>query len=159
MALAAGGHIKQIIYRDTSKAEEWDTELTTAFSVQLLNTEAFTRFTGLPAPKTPVTASTYAGHGFPYFDIYNEKPSGVRGDFRGIRSVNDIDKLKPASHAQQMAAAEVSGSTSNPVILLDREKVNRPFRHISELEAGVREMKLQGSGKQEKLAEYVEFGG
>jgi hypothetical protein len=42
-------------------------------------------------PESPITARTYAQHGLPYYVIYNEKPSGIKGDFSGVKSVAEKD--------------------------------------------------------------------
>ncbi|KAG0647390.1 hypothetical protein D0Z07_7168 [Hyphodiscus hymeniophilus] len=47
----------------------------------------------VPIPPTPVTAATYAEHGYPFFKLY-EDLSGVSGNFEQLQSVGDLDKAK-----------------------------------------------------------------
>jgi len=91
MGIAAGGLIKQTIVRDTNVPTIWDTENSTIFNVQILNSVAFEAITGKAPPKSPVTAKTYAAHGYRYYDIYDEKPSGIKGHFSGVQSVAEKD--------------------------------------------------------------------
>jgi hypothetical protein len=117
LVLAAGGRIKQTIIRDTSSKTDWDETRSIIFSVQILNSERYQAVTGRTPPKTPITAQTYRRHGLPYFAIYGEEPSGIRGDFSAVKSVNTIDKTMNTIKAKQ-AVAEVSNSINSPVILL-----------------------------------------
>lgn len=88
-------------------------------------------------PPTPVTAAAYAMHGFPYFSIYNEKPSDIKGNFDDIQSVNQLDQIGYPSEEKAKAAAEVTESTRNPTVLLD---VDKPvsFRSVDAMEKEVR---------------------
>ena len=121
MALAAGGLIKQTIIKDRYNADSWDTEAATVFNVQILSSAAFQKVTGGAPPATPVTAKAYAEHGFPYYDIFNEKASGIHGAFGGVRSLNEMGKERSAFWDNLAAAAEVEMSTDDPVVLLDGE--------------------------------------
>lgn len=142
MALAAGGRIIQKIYPDTSAADRWDTTKAVFFNVQILNTEVFTKITGLKAPDTPITQRTYREYGYPYYKLWNEPAaSGVSGNFSSIKTVNDIDKTKQDKEARAATMDVVSGN-DNSVTLLDAKAIGRPFRHISQLEASVRALHI-----------------
>lgn len=121
MGLGVGGSILQKMYRDESKADRWGVERTTRFNIQITNTECFARATGLAPPDTPVTAKTYADHGHPYFELYNEPEAlgaAMIGDFAGVKTVNQIDAASEQDDAQHVVD-EVSESTNNWSVLLN----------------------------------------
>jgi ubiquitin len=120
MGIAAGGLIKQTIVKDYNDPTIWDNENGTIFDVQILNSAAFEAVTGKAPQKTPVTAKTYAEHGYPYYDIYDEKPSGIKGDFSGVQSVTEKDLQGVPTLEKAKAVAEVIEDTNNPVVLLDK---------------------------------------
>jgi hypothetical protein len=69
-------------------------------------------------PESPITARTYAQHGLPYYVIYNEKPSGIKGDFSGVKSVAEKDLEGEPTTEKANAFWKVMKSTNNPVVLL-----------------------------------------
>lgn len=77
MGLGAGGLIRQKIYPDPHGIEAWDPESASCVFVHILNSRQYQRVTGRPAPPTPVSAATYAEHGLPWFDLYDEDRSDV----------------------------------------------------------------------------------
>ncbi|KAJ4348715.1 uncharacterized protein N0V89_010093 [Didymosphaeria variabile] len=92
MSIAAGGKIKQAIHADTY-SNEWLSDRTTVFNVQILNSAAYKVVTGNPPPSKPICAQTYAENGMPFFAIY-EEPSGISGDFGMVKSVAQIDGIE-----------------------------------------------------------------
>ncbi|KAF2839303.1 hypothetical protein M501DRAFT_1011167 [Patellaria atrata CBS 101060] len=130
MGIAAGGLIKQSIIRDTYDSGVWDRSLTTLFNVQILDSATFSQITGQDPPPTPITAETYAENDLPYFQLYDEKPSGLKGSFDGLKSVNQIDKKNPETKAESIA--EVSKSHNHLVITLGARNPARPFRTVTE---------------------------
>ena len=111
----------------------------TIFNVQILNSAFFRKATGNDPPSTPVTAAKYADYGYPYYSIFDEMPSGVKGDFAGIKSVNMLDTFGKPSPEKAHAAAEVTKSTNNPVVLLDSRGDRVGFCTVSKLEEEVHE--------------------
>ena len=93
LGVAPGGLIKQCILEDTNPATIWERDRTVSFNVQILNSDMFQQITGKPPPSTPISAKTYRDHGLPFFKIYGEK-STIKGDFDGIKSVKQLDKIK-----------------------------------------------------------------
>jgi ubiquitin len=134
MGIAAGGLIKQTIVKDNNDPTIWETENGTIFNVQILNSTAFEAVTGKAPPTTPVTAKTYAEHGYPYYDIYDEKPSGVKGDFSGVQSVAEKDLQGVPTLEKAKAVAEVIEDTNNPVVLLDKTGGHTGFRPVKVME-------------------------
>lgn len=93
MGVAPGGLIKQCILEDTHPASIWERDRTVCFNVQILNSEMFQQVTGKGPPSTPISAKTYADQGLPFYKIYGET-STIKGDFDGIKSVKELDKVK-----------------------------------------------------------------
>lgn len=75
MGLGAGGRIDQVIYEDDFDDADWQTTPAGKVWVHLVAAADWTRFTGEPAPSTPITAEAYAEAGLPWFDYWN--PTGV----------------------------------------------------------------------------------
>ncbi|KAF2443479.1 ubiquitin-domain-containing protein [Karstenula rhodostoma CBS 690.94] len=92
MNIAAGGKIKQVIHKDTYE-NEWLSDQSTVFNVQILNSAAYQAVTGNPPPSKPISAQTYAKNGMPFFAMY-EEPSGISGAFSMVKSVAQIDGVK-----------------------------------------------------------------
>lgn len=134
MGVAAGGLVKQSILRDYNDPEIWDPASGTIFNVQILNSAIFKTVTGEEPPMTPVTAETYAQHGFPYFAIYDEKPSGISGDFEDIQSVAGKDLHGVATLEKAKAVAEVIQDFNNPVVMLDPKGRYSGFRSVKTME-------------------------
>lgn len=137
MGIAAGGLIKQTIIRDTHDPTIWDASAATRFNVQVLNSGTFTSVTSKPAPSTPITAKTYAKHGYPYFSVWDEKPTKITGDFAGVQSVNEMDLEGKSSAEKEAAAAEVKDSTQNPVVALNQKGERVGFRSVRDMEKQV----------------------
>jgi hypothetical protein len=93
MAIAPGGLIEQTITKDEIPAEEWDTKNAIMTNISLINASSFKYITGFKTPRTPITATTYAKAELPFFKEYKE-PSGIKGNFKGIRSVAELDRDK-----------------------------------------------------------------
>ena len=91
------------------------------FNVQILNSARFQEATGFKPPKIPITANTYAKHGYPCFSIFDGKASDIKGHFDGIHSENEMDTKDPPTKEKAQAVAEVVRSTDDPVVLLRQE--------------------------------------
>jgi hypothetical protein len=131
MGIGAGGLIHQAIEEDCHGSYLWDSGSATIFNVQVMNSAVFKSVTGEDPPETPITAKTYAEYGFPYYKLYNEKPSGIKGDFSGVKSVAQKDIEGVPSLEKAKAVAEVIEDTNNPVILLDEKGEHIGFRPVS----------------------------
>lgn len=137
--LSAGGLIRQEIVKDKHDPTKWEPTCGTIFNVQILNSNMFKQVTGKEPPPTPVSAKTYAEAGHPYFAIYDEKPSGIKGDFEGVKSVNELDWSGKPTAEKANAVAEVVESTANPVVVLDSTGNQVGFRPLKKMEAELRE--------------------
>lgn len=139
IGLAAGGLVHQTIVKDSNDPYIWEPDSGTILNVQILNSLHFREVTGMEPPASPITASTYAQHGFPYYQIYDEKLSGIKGNFEAVKSVNELDTTVKPSTERNKVVAEVSKTTYNPVVLLDSKGNRIGFRTVSEMEKAVRE--------------------
>jgi ubiquitin len=118
MGIGAGGSIRQTTVKDPYEPHVWDPDGATIFNIQILNYAVFESVTGMEPPESPITARTYAEHGFPHYEIYNEQPSGIKGDFSGVKSVAEKDLDGVPTMEKANAVWEVMESTNNPVVLL-----------------------------------------
>ena len=91
MSLGAGGSIKQTIIVDKTHYRNWDVDSAKTFHLQVVNAAHFEELTGIIAPDTPITMEQYASRGLPFFDIYNERPSPIHGNFGGLKTVAELD--------------------------------------------------------------------
>lgn len=121
MAVAAGGSIKQVIVKDGYYDGSWKADKMVMFNLQLFNAATFESL-GIPVPPTPVTASTYAQHGYPFFNL-EEEASGIAGDFE-LDTVGELDKA--AKQNQALHKAEEGLTFPNVKIgsgLADKESI------------------------------------
>ena len=94
MSFGAGGLIKQTIVdpgEEYSSYRHWDVDSAKTFHLHVVNAAHFEELTGIIAPDTPITMEQYASRGLPFFDIYNEKPSQIYGNFGGLKTVAELD--------------------------------------------------------------------
>jgi hypothetical protein len=72
MGLGAGGKIAQRIHPDAFGLTVWDRDSVTPVLVHIVNSATFAALAGRTPPPTPIDAATYAKHGLPWFDLYDE---------------------------------------------------------------------------------------
>lgn len=135
MGIAAGGLIKQSILKDNNDPAIWDPEGGIILNVQILNSAAFKGVTGETPQETPINAKTYAECGFPYYAFYDEQPSGIKGDFSGVKSVAEKDLEGAPSLEKAKAVKDVIEDTHNPMVLLDEKSQCGRFRSVTTMEA------------------------
>ena len=92
MGLGAGGRMKQKIYPDPYGVDAFDTEGTRIF-VHLVHALRWRELTGEEPPATPVTSATYAQHGLPWFDLYDDHLSTLAPTttLQAVKSLGQID--------------------------------------------------------------------
>jgi hypothetical protein len=143
MGLAAGGLIKQTINADPNPADVWDQAAAVLLHLQIFDPASYTDVTGNPAPDTPATQEEYAKHGWPYFEIWNEEKTGVKGDFDEVKSVAQLKKERALAAGEDAPAEEESvpvrvvtigngrpvsfKSTFTPLELMRKEMENLTF--------------------------------
>ncbi|MCB9601730.1 MAG: hypothetical protein R3B99_18280 [Polyangiales bacterium] len=102
MGLAAGGQMKQKIYPDPHGLETWDLDAASRVFVHIVSSDQWRDITGEAPPPSPVSAKTYAQHGLPWFDLYDEHAPTVAptSTLSGVKSIATIDAEK-STHALQ----------------------------------------------------------
>jgi hypothetical protein len=93
MGLAAGGRMTQKVLADPHGLDVWDTTESARVFVHIVSSEQWREITGEEAPPTPVTAKTYAQHGYPWFQVYDEHVLGLPGSevLASVKSVAEKD--------------------------------------------------------------------
>jgi hypothetical protein len=109
MGIAAGGRMEQSIYPDPHGPTTWDNMRTGRVYVHIVNSMLYEQITGQKAPDTPVTARTYAEHGYPWFDLYDEHLGDVDPSeaLAGVKSVKEMDQQKGFGPQQDDDAVHV----------------------------------------------------
>ncbi|MCA9512241.1 MAG: hypothetical protein KC560_16130 [Myxococcales bacterium] len=101
MGLAAGGGMRQKIYRDPHGIDAWDSAPGRAARVwvHIAPAHLWERLTGEPTPRTPISAEEYARHGIPWFDLYDERLAAIDGGepLRGVRSLGELEAARAGS--------------------------------------------------------------
>jgi len=94
MGLAAGGAMKQKIYKDSYGVETWSQHQRSRIFVHLVNSRLWREITGEEAPSTPVTAQEYKSAGLPWYDVYDEGVASISGSetLAAVASVAQKDK-------------------------------------------------------------------
>jgi hypothetical protein len=93
MGLGAGGRMRQKVYPDPHGLATWKRAPACTVEVHVLNSEQFRAVTGEAMPPTPISAKTYSDHGFPWFELYDEKRAALPGSERlaRVKTVRDLD--------------------------------------------------------------------
>jgi ubiquitin len=90
MGLAAGGLIKQKVYKDTNELADY---MKTPVTCKILITNSL--FYHKAMPTVSVTAKTYTEHGYPWFDLYDDHIAGLtktkKSLFKKIMSVEQVE--------------------------------------------------------------------
>jgi hypothetical protein len=96
MGLGAGGLMKQAIYPDKFKPDDWDLEAMDRVFVTLLHAKDWKSITGESAPNHPPTAQEYSKAGLPWFDYYGCDQAPLPGGkmLASITSVAPLFKEK-----------------------------------------------------------------
>jgi hypothetical protein len=96
MGLAAGGKMKQKIYRDPHGIDTWDRNNYGRVYVHIVNSLMYREITGKEPPETPVTAKTYTQHKLPWFDLYDENMDDIAPPevLTNVKSVKEMDAEK-----------------------------------------------------------------
>ncbi len=87
--LAAGGLMRQQIFKDKYGIDAWDQDHPSRCFVHILNSRQYQAFTGEAPPDEPPSAKTYTEAGLPWFDYYSESNTALDGaeSLAGLDSV------------------------------------------------------------------------
>jgi hypothetical protein len=112
MGLSAGGKMKQKIVEDPFGVNHWDTQCFGRCYVHIVNSAMFEQITGKKPPSTPISAKTYSSYGYPWFDMYEENISGVKGSniLNNVKSVKEIDQEKFLFPQQDDSTVSISSN-------------------------------------------------
>ncbi len=96
MGLAPGGRMRQEIYDDPYRFDEWDTRHASRCFVHLSNALVWRAITGQSPPTTPPTARQYTRAGLPWFEYYAADLEGLGGSgiLSKLKSVASLGKEK-----------------------------------------------------------------
>jgi hypothetical protein len=105
MGLGVGGKMRQMIYPDRYGLDSWDLENYGSVFVHIINSEQYREITGHAPPPTPVSAKIYTEHGFPWFDLYDERKGTVKASERlsKVKSVREKDAEKGIETKEESA--------------------------------------------------------
>jgi hypothetical protein len=86
MGLAPGGRMKQEIYDDPYRLEDWDQRHASRCFVTIANSVTWHAITGERPPMRPPAATDYAKAGLPWFDYYDADAKALEGSDRFVRT-------------------------------------------------------------------------
>jgi len=100
MGLSPGGRMRQEIYEDSNRIEEWDQLASSRCFVHLVNSRVWNRVTSETSPTTPPMARDYARAGLPWFDYYSEGTRAVEASdtlagLKGLAEMYEEKEGKP----------------------------------------------------------------
>ena len=90
MGLGVGGAMRQKLYPDPHGLDTWDLGSAISLTIQIVNSEQYAALTGQPPPPSPIDASIYTEHGFPWYDLYDEE----RGDLEAARRLAELKSIR-----------------------------------------------------------------
>ncbi|MBI3409084.1 MAG: hypothetical protein HY040_12110 [Planctomycetes bacterium] len=96
MGLAPGGRMKQEIYADPFRFDDWDHLTSSRCFVHIANSLTWRAITGAAPPSMPPTAKQYSQAGLPWFDYYDESAAALPGSgvLSKLKSVFGMGKEK-----------------------------------------------------------------
>lgn len=92
MGLAPGGKMKQEIYKDVFKIDDWDLENGSRCFVHITNSVTWAAITGQLPPHQAPTAQDYTHAGLPWFDYYDADAKAVKGSSK-LAKMQSVQKL------------------------------------------------------------------
>lgn len=95
MGLAPGGRMKQEIYEDPYRFDEWDLEQSSRCFLHIANSLVWEAITDERPPTTPPTAGQYSRAGLPWFDYYDDALAlDGSGQLAQLKSVLELGQEK-----------------------------------------------------------------
>lgn len=93
MGLAAGGSMDQKIYPDPHGIDTWDVNASGRLFIHIVNSEMYQQITGETPPASPVTAQTYAQHGYPWYKLWDAEMGDVSPSqtLAGVKTIGQKD--------------------------------------------------------------------
>jgi len=94
MGLAAGGKMKQKIYKDDKEnLGKYNVKKVTRVFVNIANGNMWKKITGKILPKSPLNPQIYKNYGYPWFDLYDDGLDDLdkAKNFNGVKSIKEIE--------------------------------------------------------------------
>jgi hypothetical protein len=110
MGLALGGRMKQEVYDDPYRLEDWDQRHFSRCLVTIANSIAWQAITGERPPMRPPSAEDYAEAGLPWFDYYDADAKALDGSDRlaKTKTVTEMAKHKGEAPLPKNVSAEIA---------------------------------------------------
>jgi hypothetical protein len=91
--------------------DTWDPDNRGSLNVHLVNSDQYQELTGQSPPPTPIDAQTYAAHGLPWFELYDEglphlPPAPPLSGVKTIHELDTLSGLDPGSDEQSFDVPE-----------------------------------------------------
>jgi hypothetical protein len=122
MSLAAGGRMKQQIYKDPYGLEAWDQSVSSRCFVTLMDSVQWREITGQPPPTKAPTAEDYSKAGLPWFDYY-------AADLETLAGAPALTLVKSVAEMAAEKGEQVLGPdgevNAGPVIALEPGEAHR----------------------------------
>ncbi|HYA40089.1 MAG TPA: hypothetical protein VEF34_02200 [Syntrophobacteraceae bacterium] len=125
MGVAPGGRMKQAVYHDPYRFEDWDLNHRSRCFVHIANSVAWKAMTGEVPPTEPPTAEQYNRLGLPWFDCYDADMKALDGA-TALRDLRSVARMS-AQKAETVLPDNTSFHTGNVVTLKNGES-NRLVR-------------------------------
>ena len=99
MGLGLGGKIEQKIYEDDHAISDWETTGSRCF-VHLVNSQTWQSITTEAVPHPPISKDEYIRYGIPWFDLYDDGVSSVKGSetLANLKTTSAFSATKPADN-------------------------------------------------------------
>lgn len=96
MGLAPGGRMRQEIYEDPFKIDNWEMDHKSRCFVHLTNSLVWRSISGEEPPTVPFTSQEYNSHGLPWFEYYSDNTVSLEGakKLNELKSVAEMGKEK-----------------------------------------------------------------
>ncbi|KAJ3545755.1 hypothetical protein NMY22_g2313 [Coprinellus aureogranulatus] len=123
LGIAAGGRIKQKIYRDKASVRVYNEQVGRRVHVHIVTPEYWEDLTGILPPFTPITRDLYASLGIPWFKLFDDYVDSITETseaLASVLSVSELDKLHSASAVKSQGPA---------VDVVDPDAPPRCFQH------------------------------
>ncbi len=120
LGLAAGGRMRQHLYRDEYGLSAWDQNHASRCFITIIDSAQWTAITDEAMPTKPVRARDYADAGLPWFDYYAEAPT--------LNGSEALGSVKSIEHAWRGAFGFDKPVRPGPVVKLGS-------RHVREMKA------------------------
>lgn len=96
MGLAAGGRMRQQVFKDPHGIECWDSKNKTRVYIHMANSIGWQHVTGALPPHPPLSAAQYTTYGYPWFHYYEDGAKSHSGTeaTKGLKSLAELAKEK-----------------------------------------------------------------